>query len=500
MKTQIITLAAHDDLISVRDRMSWAKAPRILLVWPAREQVALQPLDLRILQKHARELGAELGLVARGERILRDARAFGIPVFRSTVEAQREQWLSRGRHDPRRAGSTRVRLARLGEMRERARPTDRKQSSSPLMRMTAFTLAVFSVFAVASLFVPRATIVLTPESREQTLHLAADVGEASDDAMNQAGLHPRIATTRVSGTQSAPVLTRSEVATSKATGVAQFQNLSAGQLVVPAGTVVYSLTPALVRFDTLREVQMDGGANNIVDIPIEALLAGTDGNLPAKSIEGVEGSLSASVSVTNSDPTQGGTSAEKNVPSEGDREKLRAQLEQSLQTQAEAAIQATLEEGDVLLPTTISLQSIEREVWDPPAGQAANLLTLTIDATYEAQYLRGTDLRGLALIGLDSQNPPGFVPREATLRMQVNEISTPEAGQPAQLQLDLQRMLIRRIDLIRANQLVRGETPSRARALLEQSFPLAAPAEIRLMPAWWPWMPLIPFRIEMQVR
>ncbi len=74
MKTQIIALAAHDDLISVRDQMSWAKAPRILLVWPAREQVALKALDLRILQQHARELGAQMGLVARGAGIRRDAR------------------------------------------------------------------------------------------------------------------------------------------------------------------------------------------------------------------------------------------------------------------------------------------------------------------------------------------------------------------------------------------------------------------------------------------
>ena len=53
MKTQIITLESHDDLVSVRDRMSWAKSPRILLVWPRFEKITLRPLDLRILQHHA---------------------------------------------------------------------------------------------------------------------------------------------------------------------------------------------------------------------------------------------------------------------------------------------------------------------------------------------------------------------------------------------------------------------------------------------------------------
>ena len=92
MKTQIITLESHDDLISVRDRMSWAKSPRILLVWPKFERVTLRPMDLRVLQNHARTLGAELGLVTRIPNVKRDALGFGIPVFVTTAEAQRQAW------------------------------------------------------------------------------------------------------------------------------------------------------------------------------------------------------------------------------------------------------------------------------------------------------------------------------------------------------------------------------------------------------------------------
>src|SRR5512147_3158384 len=92
MKTQIITLESHDDLISVRDRMSWAKTPRILLVWPKFEKVTLRQVDLKILQRHASTLGAQVGLVTRFRRIRADAEALGIPVFESTGEAQRVTW------------------------------------------------------------------------------------------------------------------------------------------------------------------------------------------------------------------------------------------------------------------------------------------------------------------------------------------------------------------------------------------------------------------------
>ena len=98
MKTQIITLESHDDLISVRDRMSWGKSPRILLVWPKFERVTLRPVDLRVLQSHARTLGAELGLVTRIPNVQRDALGFGIPVFGTTAEAQRQAWPPRRIH------------------------------------------------------------------------------------------------------------------------------------------------------------------------------------------------------------------------------------------------------------------------------------------------------------------------------------------------------------------------------------------------------------------
>src|ERR671929_1716612 len=92
MKTQIITLESHEELISVRDRMSWAKTPRILLVWPKYEKVALRQVDLRVLQRHATSLGAQLGLVTRARRVRNDAEALKIPVFESPGQAQRVAW------------------------------------------------------------------------------------------------------------------------------------------------------------------------------------------------------------------------------------------------------------------------------------------------------------------------------------------------------------------------------------------------------------------------
>src|SRR5512138_3457282 len=143
MKTQIITLESHDDLISVRDRMSWAKTPRILLVWPKYEKVTLRQVDLKVLQRHAVSLGAQLGLVTRARRVREDAEALKIPVFESTGQAQRVAWPEPRRRKwaqrpPRR--DLRAKRDQLSAGREAA-----AWRNHPLVRVAALTLGVFAV-------------------------------------------------------------------------------------------------------------------------------------------------------------------------------------------------------------------------------------------------------------------------------------------------------------------------------------------------------------------
>src|SRR5512134_1292332 len=154
MKTQIITLESHDDLISVRDRMSWAKTPRILLVWPKFERVTLRQVDLKVLQRHASSLGAQLGLVTRARRVRVDAEALHIPVFESTGQAQRVAWPKpRRRKWPRRAPHKDLRQQREQVSAGREAETWR---SHPVTRILAFMIGVSSVLVLVALFIPRA--------------------------------------------------------------------------------------------------------------------------------------------------------------------------------------------------------------------------------------------------------------------------------------------------------------------------------------------------------
>src|SRR5512138_1549821 len=167
MKTQIIALESHDDFISVRDRMSWAKSPRILLVWPKYEQITLRPADLRILQQHAVTLGAEMGVITRRGDVRRDAERFGIPVFTSAAAAQRQIWGPRRRMVAPVAPRKPRERAQLEAMKQAAGLRDTGWTSSPAARIGFFAMGVLAVMAVAAVFVPEATITLTPVSQQQ---------------------------------------------------------------------------------------------------------------------------------------------------------------------------------------------------------------------------------------------------------------------------------------------------------------------------------------------
>src|SRR5512140_1085585 len=92
MKTQVIQLLLHDDVISVRDKMSWAKTERILLVFPPHSHILARRLDLRLLQRHAAMLGTQLAIVTRSSELRRAAEETNIPDFRTTASAQRQAW------------------------------------------------------------------------------------------------------------------------------------------------------------------------------------------------------------------------------------------------------------------------------------------------------------------------------------------------------------------------------------------------------------------------
>jgi hypothetical protein len=142
MKTQVIQLERHDDVTSVKDKIAWSKASRVLLVWPKRGRVLYRPLDLLLLQRACQAEGAQFACVADDDDVLDHAKELGIPVFRSAKVAQRLAW--RRQRQKKIYNPKALRAYNEVEIqRKAAKSTPSKWQNLTPVRMTAFAWSYF---------------------------------------------------------------------------------------------------------------------------------------------------------------------------------------------------------------------------------------------------------------------------------------------------------------------------------------------------------------------
>jgi hypothetical protein len=492
LKTKIITLESHDDLISVRDQLSWAKTQRILLMWPKYEDVGLRALDLKVLQRHAGSLGAQLGLVTRRGSIRRAAEALGIPVFASAGAAQRESWPERPRGSGRAWQSPRRDLRRI---RTELRQVESHWHSNVWTRVTAFVAGVAAVLSLVGVFLPRASIILYPETQTQDLmvRLQASPPNAASPAAGVVLL--RELTVEVGVVKQMTVTGQILLAQSKARGLVAFANLTDDPISIPAGTVVFGQTNGLVRFATQEVTEVPRGVGETVPVSVEAVAAGAAGNVDAGEIRALEGPLGLVASVHNPEPTSGGTDVSATGPSDADREMLhRLVLDELLRT-AEEEMHVLLGERDVLVKDTIRPAEASEEIYDPAPGRAGRTLQLSVRGEYTASYLASADLLPVAVAAVDGSMPAGFVAREAP-EVMVENLRT-DADGAVRFDLRVRRVLYPQLDSARVFSTVQGRRIRSAEQNLQAEIGSRKPAEVQIQPSWWPWMPLIPFSLRL---
>lgn len=496
MKTKIITLESHDDLISVRDKLSWAKTPRILLVWPKYEKIVLRVLDLKVLQRHADSFGAQLGLVTRRANVRRDAESLNIPVFDSTAAAQRDDWQASAPRSQRIPKAPRRSLRRI---RDRLYEKEAPWRTSLLGRVIAFTVGVVAVLATASLFIPRATLILYPEAQTQTAVIPVGASKTVAAVSVTGAIPARTLSVAVSAEKSLAVANKISTPKSKSHGIARFKNLGQGAVNVLAGTIVSTATQPPVKFVVLHNTLLGAGANKFVEAPVEALLPGTSGNVPAKAIAVVEGPLSVSVSATNPNPIVGGADTQLIGATDEDRAKLRATVMDNLRRAAEANLRSQVAPADIFLLDTFEVAQIMEENFEPPAGQSGKTLVLKMKVEFSARYVLAADMRQLALVALNSSIPNGFEPfGEASFKARAAPAT--DASGVTHFELEVQRVALRRVNVLQVFSIARGRNPQAAKDELVSRLSLRQAPEITIAPSWWRWLPLIPFNIAVETR
>jgi len=236
-----------------------------------------------------------------------------------------------------------------------------------------------------------------------------------------------------------------------------------------------------------------------VDVPVQAVEAGSSGNLPVNSLIVFEGTLGTSLAVTNPSPTAGGSDRSAAIQTASDRSLLHEALLAELLEECKTSLQKMLTPGDIYFPDTLAISQVLSEAYFPAEGQSGATLSLTMHLQCQVFYASLADVNSLAEMSLDANLPDGFVPTSDKLTVLISSTPLTETDGFTRWGMQAQRNLRSQLDPMTAVQLSLGRKPAGVLMRLKEAYPLAESPVIQIKPDWWPWLPVIPFRISVSI-
>lgn len=504
MKTQIIKLEQHDDMISTRDKLNAAQANRIILIWhPKNGGLQNLKLDLTLLYRHCAQLGVQLGLVTNQKQVRQTAEQIGIPVFRNLRNAQTDRWRTPGRRRlaKREFMSIPARQVHLTKPETSLDPKWLNRSTTRLIFLVVSLLAVAAVFAVV---IPRAKINLLPFQDVLSLKLDVSANPKVKET-SLAGEFPlKSSTIIVEGRQSLQATGNIDIPEKPAIGEVKFTNLTENQIEIPAGTIVTTLDSPATRYFTIRELRMPAGVGMQRTTEIQAQVPGSSGNVKADVIKAIEGPLGLSMSVTNPSRTSQGSDRAAVAPSNTDRNTLYDNLLNSLKISAKQELENQSQHiftvSDYPIIESLQLLRIIEETYSPDEGQPADQVNLLLRVEFTYNYVAARDIQAFAVTILNANTPVEFIPIPESLQISHTTHSNRFDGEVVTWQMVISQSMQERVDLDEVSMTARGMSISTAQKSLQKALNLDKPPEIQVSPNWWPFIPVLPYRIYVGVQ
>jgi hypothetical protein len=487
VKVQIVYLSPTDDIDSTRDMLGWVQAPRAVLVWPDRGEVLKRHFDLVMLKRFADQRQVALGLLTFNSEIRRSAKELGLPLFESLDDLPEARWLTYERSEP-------EIIDRWAHDRF-TRPNDRQPTWAPqaTTKMERLWIAVPVITIVLLvLFLPSANIVLSPPqvALEQVLNIRVDEIPGISE-----GIRLERGEARVSGQAEAPATGIVRTPLTPARGSVIFTNHSSEDVLIIAGTGLRTGEVNSIRFTTLEDAILTGGSSTNILIPVEAVSFGQVGNISANSVFSIDGALGLLVSASNPKPFRGGTDQVHTAVSASDYEDLVIEIQSQLLEDAQSEISANLDNSKLLVEGSIFFIE-SRETLSHQVNEITDRFLLTIELEAQAIILNRSDLEAILDLKLTTILAKGheLVPGSIKYRVETrpndfgNLILDYQISSEAQSYLPINHEEVRNM--------VRGRTPEGAlERLIAGAFAKMDPRIVH-RPNWFPLMPLVSNRIE----
>ncbi len=490
MKVQILQLDAHDDLASARDKLAWAQAERVVLVWPDRARILRKRLELLLLRRQAARQGVELGLVTRDPVVLEHACELGIPVFRSSTRLTEEVWQSA-------TTASLLPPVRPGRRETPVRPPrDQPRALPAWMRGSVVALLGVSLAVAAAILLPTATITIYPELRTQEQHLVLTLDPKADAPGPDGRVPARLVSLTQEGSMRVTTTGKTEVPGLPASGEVVLTNLTDESVLVPSGTGVLPTGRPDLRFTTVADLSLPAGEDSTGSVHVVAARPGLSGNLPAHSLDAIDGPLGLRATVAQPERLTGGTETERAAVAAADQATAFRLLTEQLLTDAASEVEAGLQAGEALAPASLRVVRTPQRVYDREIGAAADSVGLDLTLEVTALVYEMEDVEAAVALGLAGKRLSSSDAVPGSLRW---TLSGSVAARPEELPVRTEQQVFTPIPVSAVSRLVRGMRPSAANDRLAALPGQAQPAQVETAPAWWPFVPWLEVRVRVRM-
>lgn len=489
MKVQILPLDPHDDLASARDKLAWAQAQRVVFVWPDRARVLRRTLDLVLLRRQATRQGMQMGIVTRDPVVLDHARALRIPCFRSSTRLPEEVWQTGQGFAPDLPDRPEPRAPSLPPERDLLRPIPTWQ------RTVILSLVGLTLLVSACLLLPSATITVYPVTFAQVQDVAFRIDPQAQAPDTEGHVPARQVVSRQTGALRVTTTGQGLVPGAPASGEVTFVNLTDALVLIPAGTGVLPAGRPDLRFTTTEDVSLPAGLGASAGGRVVALQPGPAGNLPAGSLNAIDGPLGLRASVTQPLPLGGGTQTTRASVAPADHATALRTLTEQLLSQAATEIEAQLAEGESLAPASLRIANTLAQEFDRQIGEPADSVGLKMTLEITGLVFRLEDATAAAAQVLARELPTGAQPVPGSLS---TVVLAPRASSLDVLQVRIRQEGYQPLPTALVRKVVRGLRPAEAVAHLAAIPGQAQAAIVTTTPAWWPWVPWLDIRIHVR--
>lgn len=509
---QIIQLAPDDDITSIRTRLEWTDARRVLMIVPRQNKALRSLVHQKVLARTADTLNIELALVTQDGKTRDAAKQAGIKTFAAEWIARRKKFI---RQETPKAKSGKIAPPQLKVIEKpprRMRIQDRKLvlvigsgKVGCLQQLIALILAGVLALALTVLVLilaPGAKVTLIPKVDviSTTITLTADPSGAVTDIDPENNLIPAkpiqveltlSTTVRTIDTEKAP--------TDFAKGTVVIFNRTQDEQIVPISTTVRTSSGVPIEFITTQTATVPAGTGATTSTTIIAVKPGPRGNVPAGQINRFANpSLGLLVRVINDQPTGGGSVREAGVVTDDDKDRVRSKLRQLIQQKGYEQMQAELDAQEYIPPE--SLQVIELDLtYDKFSGDVSDTLGAEMHAVVRGTVVADYNANRLAYLALLKEVPPGKTLLPKGLRFTAGGIEA-VTDRAVTFPVTAEGLVVSEIDTGRVKDAIVFKPIGEAQKWMSDNLPIVGVPGVDVEPNWLGRLPALASRIEVEVK